>query len=90
VIRKRIKVFGKVQGVCFRAYAKAEAKRIGVSGWVKNCVDSSVEIVVEGSVVAVEKMVSWSRGGSPYAYVENIDVQEEQYQGEYRGFKILH
>lgn len=87
---KRVHVFisGKVQGVWFRAYTEAEAKKLGIKGWVRNLPDGRVEAVFEGENDAVDKMIAWCHKGSPYSQVENVEVIEEPYQGEFIDFKI--
>jgi len=87
---KRVHVFisGRVQGVWFRSYTEAEAKKLGVKGWVRNLPDGRVEAVFEGEDSAVDKMVAWCHKGSPYAKVEKVEVIEEPYKGEFTDFKI--
>jgi len=87
---KRVHVFisGKVQGVWFRAYTEAEAKKLGIKGWVRNLSDGRVEAVFEGEDTAVDKMVAWCYRGSPYSEVKNVEVIEEPYKGEFTDFKI--
>jgi acylphosphatase len=87
---KRVHVFisGKVQGVWFRAYTEAEAKKLGVKGWVRNLPDGRVEAVFEGEDEAVDKMVAWCYKGSPYSKVTDVEVIEEPYKGEFTDFKI--
>jgi acylphosphatase len=87
---KRVHVFisGKVQGVWFRSYTEAEAKKLGVKGWVRNLPDGRVEAVFEGEDEAVDKMVAWCYKGSPYAKVEDVEVIEEPYKGEFTDFRI--
>lgn len=87
---KRVHVFisGKVQGVWFRSYTEAEAKKLGVKGWVRNLPDGRVEAVFEGEDEAVDKMVAWCYKGSPYSKVEDVEVIEEPYKGEFTDFRI--
>lgn len=76
VIRRRVVVRGTVQGVGFRYYANAEAARLGVSGFVRNLADGSVEAEVEGEPELVEQFVDWARSGPPSASVEHAEVSE--------------
>ena len=72
--RVRMVVRGWVQGVAFRAATLDEARRIGgLSGWVKNLPDRSVEVLAEGERTAVEALLSWCRRGPPAARVEGVD-----------------
>lgn len=67
-------VRGMVQGVWFRASAEKAAGQHGVSGWVRNCPDGTVEIFAEGTQQGVEAFIHWCRGGPPLARVEAVDV----------------
>jgi len=87
-IRRRAVVHGMVQGVVFRAYARDSARRIGVTGWVRNVQDGTVEAVIEGDVEGVEAMLAWLRKGSPYSCVEKVSVYQEQPTGEFTDFDI--
>jgi acylphosphatase len=85
VIRRRLIVHGRVQGVGFRwAIARAAESR-GVSGWVTNRADGTVEAVLEGEPEAVESVVRLSRDGPRGARVERVDVAEEEPEA-LRGF----
>ena len=77
VVRRRVVVHGRVQGVFFRDSCRAEASRLGVWGWVRNLRDGGVEAVFEGPVAAVDAAVAWCRVGPPRAVVESVDVVEE-------------
>ena len=68
-------VSGHVQGVWFRDSCRNEAKRLGVSGSVRNREDGSVEIVAEGPEHAVAALVSWARTGPPRADVVEVSVE---------------
>ena len=81
-------ISGRVQGVCFRAYAAEEARRLGLNGWIRNLADGRVEVLAEGPRPDVEAMLSWCRQGSPYAHVENVEVRWESAAEGGRGFRI--
>ena len=87
---KRIHVIveGRVQGVFFRAYTRDEAVGLGLSGWVKNRPDGSVEALVEGQKSAVEKMEQWFHRGSPHSNVTGVHVTEETPVGDNSTFEI--
>ncbi|MCU1429227.1 MAG: acylphosphatase [Actinomycetia bacterium] len=85
--RVRVVVRGRVQGVFFRDACREEAKAAGVSGWVSNRIDGSVEAAFEGPPAALERMVTWCRHGPPRARVDDIDVHPEAPIGE-AGFRI--
>jgi acylphosphatase len=81
IVRRRIRVTGRVQGVWFRASAEREAHRLGVSGFARNERDGSVTVEAEGPPAAVEAMVSWCRLGPPRAQVTGVAVEEVPPQG---------
>ena len=83
-----IKVTGRVQGVCFRMYTCMEANRLGVTGWVRNCDDGSVELVAEGESDAVDALAAWCRHGPPSARVNAVTATEGPAGGRYNGFDV--
>jgi len=80
-MRKRVIAHGRVQGVFFRDSTRERASEAGVGGWVRNCPDGTVEAVFEGDDSAVERMVDWMRSGPSSAWVERVDVTEEEPEG---------
>jgi acylphosphatase len=89
MIRARIVVSGRVQGVYFRASARDVARARRVSGWVRNRLDGDVEAQVEGEEDAVQAFVAWCHDGPPGAYVTDVKVTAEPYTGEFQGFRIV-
>jgi acylphosphatase len=81
VIRRRVVVHGRVQGVFFRDSVRRLAEREGVAGWARNVPDGTVEAVFEGVPAAVERLVGFCRLGPPHASVERVDVREEEPEG---------
>jgi acylphosphatase len=81
VIRRRVVVHGLVQGVFFRDTVRRRAVSAGVSGWVQNRADGTVEAVFEGDVDGVERLVELCREGPRGAQVDGIDVIVEQPEG---------
>ena len=79
---------GRVQGVFFRASAQTEAIRLGLTGWIRNCPDHSVEAVVEGEDKAVDDFYRWSLNGPSYADVSRVDHSDSAATGEFSGFNI--
>ena len=71
----RVVVWGRVQGVCFRAASRDAAELCAVRGWVRNRSDGSVEAWLEGERAAVEQMIAWCRRGPEMAYVERLELQ---------------
>lgn len=87
-IRIHLIIEGKVQGVWFRDSARNEANRLGLSGWVRNRLDNTVELVAEGQRINAERMVEWCRQGPPMARVDRIHEIREKFTGEFDGFEI--
>lgn len=73
---KHLRISGVVQGVGFRYSMAREARRLGVTGWVRNCRDGTVEAVVEGPTVAVESLLDWARRGPPAAKVKDVSITD--------------
>jgi Acylphosphatases len=90
LVRARLFIRGKVQGVFFRQSMKDVATRYGVKGWVRNRADGrTVEAVLEGPRDAVEKVIEWAKVGPPAARVEDVEIHWEEYRGEFQDFRIL-
>ena len=88
--RAHLVVNGRVQGVYFRAETQDQAVALGLTGWVKNRPDRSVEAVAEGSREKIEKLIEWCRQGPPRAEVSGVNVAWEEYTGEFEEFKIIY
>jgi acylphosphatase len=86
--RVHLRLSGVVQGVWFRAGAEREARRLGLSGWVRNLVDGRVELVAEGEAPAVDELVRWAHRGPGAARVEAVEVREEEPAGEGGEFEV--
>jgi acylphosphatase len=74
-----------VQGVGFRMYMQREAERHAVTGWVRNRTDGSVEAIVQGEAVAVERIIAWARQGPPSARVTHVEIGDGT--GDYPHFE---
>lgn len=74
-------VHGRVQGVFYRASAEQEATRLGVTGWVRNLPDGTVELLVEGDDAAVDRMLEWAGRGPARAEVTRVEVQDRPEEG---------
>ncbi|WP_369202872.1 acylphosphatase [Streptomyces sp. PU-14G] len=81
VAAKRVIVTGQVQGVFFRDTCRRTAAERGVTGWVRNRADSTVEAVFEGEPQAVDALVEWARQGPAAAVVEEVTVTEQEPRG---------
>jgi acylphosphatase len=81
LVRRHLRVTGRVQGVWFRESCRQVAARLGVAGTVANRADGAVVVVVEGRPPAVEALVAWCREGPPGAEVTDVEVDDETPQG---------
>ena len=86
-VRRHVTIHGDVQGVFFRETTRRKATEAGVSGWISNRSNGTVEAVFEGPAEAVDELVDFSREGPTAATVERIDVREESPEGM-SGFEI--
>ncbi|GAC1318043.1 MAG: acylphosphatase [Collimonas sp.] len=73
---KRLMIEGRVQGVGYRAAFADKAVALGLSGWVRNRRDGSVEACVHGEAAAVEAIILWARQGPPAARVHNVTIED--------------
>jgi acylphosphatase len=87
-VRAHVFVSGRVQGVFFRVETRSEAMKRNVAGWVRNTSGSRVEAIFEGEKADVEQLISFCRRGPSGVRVTEIDVQWEDYTGEFKAFKI--
>ncbi len=78
---------GRVQGVYFRDSMRREAQNLGVSGWVRNRSDGTVEAVVQGGNGPVDAIVRWARHGPERAQVEHVEIGS--HDGSYSNFEII-
>jgi acylphosphatase len=88
-VRHRARVWGRVQGVYYRASCRERAVALGLSGWVRNRSDGSVELEAEGSAAAIEALLEWCHDGPPGARVDGVESEPIAATGE-SGFRIRH
>ncbi len=81
MVRYRVLISGRVQGVLFRDTCRRLAERSGVAGWVRNLPDGQVEAVFEGRQEDVRRLVEWAHSGPRLAEVDNVEVQPEPPEG---------
>lgn len=81
VIRRHVRITGRVQGVFFRDACHTKSIELRVAGWVRNAAEGTVEAVFEGEPGAVEAMCDWCRTGPEQARVEHVEVTDEEPQG---------
>ena len=87
MIRRRVVVQGRVQGVFFRDSTRRLAERHGVAGWARNNYDGTVEAVFEGEPEAVKRLLAFVSEGPRGAEVEGVETAEEEPEG-LAGFRI--
>ena len=71
-----IRISGKVQGVYYRANTQTEAKKLGLTGFVKNEINGDVYIGAEGDEEQLKKLIEWCRQGPTRAVVKNVEITE--------------
>lgn len=81
-------VSGRVQGVNFRQSAQREARRLGLSGWVRNQPDGAVETVAEGPRASLERFLAYLNDGPPAAMVTDVEATWSAATGEFGGFAV--
>jgi acylphosphatase len=86
--RAHLLVSGRVQGVFYRANTCDEARRLGLTGWVRNLPDGRVEALVEGEEDRLKRLLDWCRRGPPGATVRGVEIRWEDWRGEFADFRI--
>lgn len=94
-IRAKVNISGRVIMVGFRAACETKAKELGVTGWIKNKIESwpiigkgEVEAVFEGDKQAVYELVNWCKEGSTLAHTDKVEVEYGKATGEFSDFEI--
>ncbi len=87
--RIHLVIRGRVQGVFFRAAAQREARRLGITGWVRNRPDGTVELLAEGDEDAIKELSGWASHGTSAARVDHVDTRWRGYTGEFHKFTIV-
>lgn len=87
-VRAHMLISGRVQGVFFRSETQDEARRYGLTGWVRNLPDGRVEAVFEGEKDKVDVLIEFCRRGPPGARVTRVEVTWSDYTGEFKSFSI--
>ena len=84
-----VTIQGRVQGVGFRYYTQREARKLGISGWVRNCPDGSVEAIICGETERLDSMKQWLKHGPSYAQVEHIEFSAGHLPNNCKDFRIV-
>lgn len=79
---------GKVQGVFYRACAREEAEKLGITGWIKNTGEGNVEAMINGNQGDIDRYISWCWKGPSRARVENVEVIKVE-DREFQEFKVI-
>jgi acylphosphatase len=89
MIRVRITIHGRVQGVFFRAHAVEKALQLGdIMGWVANQADGTVLVVAEGTENKINELADWCHSGPSTSEVTKVEVEKQGYTGEFEDFAI--
>lgn len=86
--RTHLIIHGNVQGVSFRYYTRQQAKQLGITGWVANRPDGTVEVVAEGEETQLQKLIEWCSHGPRSAAVEKVETERLEYKAEFSNFYI--
>lgn len=84
----QLTISGRVQGVYYRASMQQEAQKLGLTGWVMNRSDGSVEALAEGSKANLEELIAWCQQGPAGARVAAVDTQWQKPENNFVGFAI--
>ena len=87
-MRIHVYISGRVQGVGYRYSTVNKAQSLNITGWVRNTHDDKVEAIFEGDENSVEEMLKWCKKGPSMAFVTNIEIFKQTYNGEFHGFTI--
>jgi acylphosphatase len=90
IVRRRVRIHGRVQGVGFRYFTVGVARGMEVAGTVANRADGTVEAVVEGDEKTVRAFIDRLREGPPASRVERIEIEDEPPRRDMDGFEIIH
>ncbi|MFC1615722.1 acylphosphatase [Patescibacteria group bacterium] len=85
-----LKIVGRVQGVFFRDYAVTKASELGLTGYVRNAPDGTVEVLAQGSKEKIQELINWCYEGSPSAKVEDVVVDWQKVEESLEGFHVVY
>lgn len=81
-------ISGQVQGVFYRASTKDKAEELGLTGWIRNKSDRTVEAIFEGEENKIKDMINWCHQGPSYSKVSNVIVEYKDFSGGFKEFNI--
>ncbi|HSW87603.1 MAG TPA: acylphosphatase [Candidatus Saccharimonadales bacterium] len=82
-------ITGTVQGIGYRQFVKSHARKMGITGWVKNLPDGSVEAILQGDTAKIEEMITLCKKGPFLAEVKDVEVLWEEATSTFDSFTIL-
>jgi acylphosphatase len=85
-ITRRIRIYGRVQGVFFREAMRQRAEQLMVTGWVRNRTDGTVEAVVQGRAFEVDTLIDWAQRGPDAAQVDRVEIEAAEDEGDHAIF----
>ena len=85
-ITRRLRIFGRVQGVFFREAMRRRAEQLKVTGWVRNCADGTVEAIAQGDAFEVGRLIEWAQRGSDAARVDRVELESVEDDIHYATF----
>jgi acylphosphatase len=88
--RARVSIEGRVQGVFFRHHTQEVAQRLGLTGWVKNRNDGTVEALFEGEKGRIDQVIQWCHRGPSQAWVKKVTVEWEVPSEDFQDFLITY
>ncbi|MFH1565343.1 MAG: acylphosphatase [bacterium] len=84
-----LKISGQVQGVCFRSETQKLAQSLGLTGWVKNASDGTVEILAQGEKENLKKLEKWANIGAEFADVKKVEKETREIKNKFSNFEII-
>jgi acylphosphatase len=88
IVRVHVLIDGRVQGVAYRFFAEKSARRLGVTGWIRNLSDGRVEVLAEGEAARIEIFLDELQAGPRLARVDRFEVRREPSTGEFQDFRV--
>lgn len=89
LVRIHATIEGRVQGVGFRYFVLERANALGITGWVRNRFDGTVEVIAEGDVSKIDQLIAHLRRGPRSAFVSEIKLERQSPTSEFSRFRIL-
>ena len=86
--RLELQIHGRVQGVAFRWSTQRQAQVLGLTGWVRNLVDGSVQVVAEGETENLQRLWDWAQHGPDHARVDRVDANWNEAVGDQNSFEV--